>query len=68
MPAETFSPWHQRDNNLVMSHQCISEETYSAGAGRDDTSIVDNEHLKCTATLPLYITITNVGLILTKLR
>ena len=44
-----------------MSHQfmkkvAISIETYSAGAGRDVASIVDNEHLKCTATLPLYIT------------
>ena len=85
----------------------ISIETYSAGAGRDVASMVDNEQLKCTATLPLYIitsesvvsrtnfsalslikknqifrflscsthedlfidsSITNVGLILTKLR
>ena len=30
----------------------ISIETYSAGAGRDVASMVDNEHLKCTATLP----------------
>ena len=34
----------------------ISIETYSAGAGRDVASMLDNEHLKCTATLPLYIT------------
>ena len=33
-----------------------SIETYSAGAGRDVASMVDNEHLKCTAALPLYIT------------
>ena len=79
----------------------ISIETYSAGADRDVASMVDNEHLKCTATLPLYkdeffrafaililwkeiknfeflccsthgdlsidVSITNVGLILTKL-
>ena len=31
----------------------ISIETHSAGAGRDIASIVDNEHLKCTATPPL---------------
>ena len=31
----------------------ISIETYSAGAVRD-ASMVDNEQLKCTATLPLY--------------
>ena len=30
---------------------CI--ETYSAGAGADVASMVDNEHLKCTAKLPL---------------
>ena len=34
----------------------ISIESYSAGAGRDIASMVDNEHLKSTATLPLYIT------------
>ena len=34
----------------------ISIETFSAGAGRDVASMVDNEQLKCTATLPLYIT------------
>ena len=33
----------------------ISIETYSAGAGIDVASMVD-KHLKCTATLPLYIT------------
>ena len=33
----------------------ISIETYSAGAGRDVASMVDNKQLKCTATLPLYI-------------
>ena len=43
-----------------MYHQCsydggISIETYLAGAGRDVATMVDNEHLKCTATLPLYI-------------
>ena len=32
-------------------------ETYSAGAGRDVASMVDNKQLKCTATLPLYITL-----------
>ena len=31
-------------------------ETYSAGAGRDVASMVDNEQLKSTAPLPLYIT------------
>ena len=35
----------------------ISIETYSAGAGTDVASMVDNEHMKCTATLPLYITL-----------
>ena len=35
----------------------ISIETYSAGAGGDVASMVDNEQLKCTATLPLYITL-----------
>ena len=34
----------------------ISIETYSEGAGRDVASMVDNEQLKCTATLPLYLT------------
>ena len=43
MTAETF-PLAPQDNNLL--------KTYSAGAGRE----VD-EHLKCTATLPLYITL-----------
>ena len=33
----------------------ISIETYSTGAGRDIASMVE-EQLKCTATLPLYIT------------
>ena len=28
-----------------------------AGAGRDVASMVDNEHLKYTATLPQYITL-----------
>ena len=28
-------------------------KTYSAGAGRDVATMVDNEHLKGTATLPL---------------
>ena len=32
-----------------------SMETYSAGAGRDVASMVDDEQLKCTATLSLYI-------------
>ena len=35
----------------------ISIETYSAGASRDVASMVDNEHLKCTAMLLLYITL-----------
>ena len=44
-----------------MSHQWtydrgISIETYSAGAGRDVASMVDNEQMKCTAMLSLYIT------------
>ena len=34
----------------------ISIRTYSAGAGRDVASIVDNKHLKGTDPLPLYIT------------
>ena len=34
----------------------INIETYSAGAGRDVASMVDNEKLNCTATVPLYIT------------
>ena len=34
----------------------ISIGTYLAGAGRDVTSMVDNETLKSTTTLPLYIT------------
>ena len=33
----------------------ISIETYLAGGGRDVASMVNNEHLKCTATLPLYV-------------
>ena len=42
-----------------MSHQYIKEvhkSTYRklfAGAGKDIASMVDNEQLKCTATLPL---------------
>ena len=32
----------------------ISKEFYLAGAGRDVASMVDNEQLKCTATLPRY--------------
>ena len=46
MIQETF-PLAQKDNNY-------SSKTYSAGAGRDVASMVDNEHLKYTATLPLY--------------
>ena len=34
----------------------ISIETYSEEAGRDVASMVDNEQLKFTATLPLYLT------------
>ena len=34
----------------------ISIENHSAGAGRDVTSVVDNEQLNYTATLPLDIT------------
>ena len=30
------------------------KETYSAEADRDVSSMVDNEHLKYTATIPLY--------------
>ena len=45
-------PMAPRDDNL-------SSKTYSAGAGRDVASMVDNEHLKSTATLPLYITSEN---------
>ena len=30
----------------------ISTKTYLAGAGRDVASMVDNEQLRCTATLP----------------
>ena len=33
----------------------IRIETYSAEAGRDVASMVDNEQLKSTAKLPLYI-------------
>ena len=47
MTAETFSPGTKgMITNLV-------KLSYSAGAGRDVASMVDNEHLKCTATLPL---------------
>ena len=35
----------------------ISIETYSAVGGKDVASMLDNEHLKCTATLPLYISL-----------
>ena len=38
-----------------MYDEGISKETYSAGVDRDVASMVDNEHLKCTAELPLYI-------------
>ena len=60
MTADTFSPGTRlRDNNQPsnvssMYYGGISIETYSAGAGRDVTSMVDNEHLKYTATLSLY--------------
>ena len=39
-----------------MYEEGISIETYSAGAGTDVASMVDNEHLKCTATYatPIY--------------
>ena len=50
MTAETFFPWHERDDNKPST-------TYSVGAGRDVASMVNNEHMKCTATLPLYITL-----------
>ena len=33
----------------------LSIETYLAGAGRDVASIVDNEKLKCTGSLTIYI-------------
>ena len=47
MTAETFFPWHHgMITNLVAKF-------YSAGAGRDIATMVDNEHLKSTATLPL---------------
>ena len=49
MTAETF-PLAPRDNNEP-------NKTYLAGAGRDVASMMGNEHLKCTATLPLYITL-----------
>ena len=53
MTADTFSfPGHHRDNKEP-------SKTYSAGSGRDVASMVDNEHLKCTATLPLYKTSEN---------
>ena len=48
MTAEPFSPGTKGIITNLVSH--------SAGAGRDVASMVDNEHLKCTATLPLYIT------------
>ena len=57
MTAETFSG-APRDNNVSSMHEYdggISIETYSAGGGRDDVSMVDNEQLKCTATLSYYI-------------
>ena len=46
--SRNFFPWHHG----IMT----PSKTYSAGAGRDVASMVDNEHLKFTATLPLYIT------------
>ena len=33
----------------------LSIETYLAGAGKDVASIVDNEQLKCTASVTIYI-------------
>ena len=48
MTAETFFLAPQ-DNNQP-------SKTYSAEAGRDVATMVDNDLLKCTATLPLYIT------------
>ena len=39
-----------------MDNGGIRIETYSARAGRDVASMVDNEQLKCTATLLLHIT------------
>ena len=39
-----------------MYDEGISIETYLEGAGREVASMVDNGQLKCTATLPLYIT------------
>ena len=60
MTGQTFYPAPQ-DNNQPsdvssMYDGGISIETYSAGAGRDVASMVDNEQLKCTATLLQYIT------------
>ena len=49
MTAETFSPGTK---GIITK----PSKTYSAGAGRDVASMADNDHLKCTATLPLYIT------------
>ena len=49
MTAEIFS-WHHGIITDLVKH--------SAGAGRD-VSMVDNEHLKCTAMQPLYITSEN---------
>ena len=45
MTAETC-PLAQRDKNKP-------SKTYSAGAGRDVASMMDNEPMKYTATLPL---------------
>ena len=60
MTAETF-PLAPRDNNKPsnvssMYEGGISIEIYSEGAGRDVASMVVNEHLKCSSTLPPYIT------------
>ena len=70
--SRNFFPWHHGIiTSLVMSLPMyeggISIETYSAGAGRDVASIVDNEHLKCTATLLKCTATYYEGLILTKL-
>ena len=59
MSTETFSQ-ALRDNNLPSNVSSmygggLSIETYLAGAGRDVASIVDNEQLKCTASLTIYI-------------
>ena len=50
MTAETFS---LAPKGIITN----LEKTYSAGAGRDVDSMVDNKHLKCIDTLPLYITL-----------